>query len=183
VVDDAIRAFVEEAGGYCLLIESNESSNSWTFAQACLSRLLRLYDSALHLPELEPETQSLLSGISHEEWESMREHVGRKLARDYYWEIFEPLEEQKPEPVAGSLSDDLADIWRDLKPGLRECNGTVVAIQDIVWQWRFSFETHWGHHAAGAIAALHALCFGQFADVNRPQSAPAGMLNGRSDTE
>lgn len=114
VVDDAIRAFVAEARAYCLLIEGNDSPNSWAFAQACLAQLLRLYQHALLLPEVQPETTELLDSIEHESWQRIREQVARRLARDYYWTIFEPLENGTPEPVAGSLSDDLADIWRDL---------------------------------------------------------------------
>jgi hypothetical protein len=174
-VDDPIYAFAAEARRYCSLVEGNDPCNSWMFAQACLMQVLRLYDRALLLPEIESETADLLNGINHETWQAVRREVGRKLARDYYWEIFEPLEQAKPEPVLGSLSDDLADIWRDLKTGVAEMDGgRATAINDATWHWRFSFETHWGHHATGAIAALHALCFGQFADGNRPKATLGG---------
>ena len=116
----------------------------------------------------------LLNRIDHEQWQRVREQVGQRLARDLYWVVFEPLEKEKPDPVVGSLSDDLADIWRDLKPGLAEIDSCkATSISDAVWQWRFSFESHWGHHAAEAIAALHAVCFGEFADPERPQAAPS----------
>jgi Domain of unknown function (DUF5063) len=82
-----------------------------------------------------------------------------------YWEIFEPLEAQPPEPVTGSISDDLADIWRDIQVGLQIFDADV---NGAVWHWRFSMETHWGHHAVGAAAALAALCFGPYADESRP---------------
>ena len=72
-------------------------------------------------------------------------------------------------PVAGSLSDDLADIWRDLKLGLLAMESDAAdRSADIAWHWRFSFESHWAQHAAGAIGGLNALCYGQFADPNRP---------------
>jgi len=135
--------------------------------------MLHLYDSALHLPETEPEAADLLPDINHARWQAVRYHVARRLARDYYWVVFEPLEESKPEPVGGSLSDDLADIWRDLKRGITDDQSTPVI--DAVWHLRFSFETHWGRHAVGAIAALHALCFGEFADPSRPQLRPIGQ--------
>lgn len=77
VVDDAIRAFVAEARAYCLLIEGNDSPNSWGFAQACLAQLLRLYQHALLLPEVQPETTELLDSIEHESRQRIREQVAR----------------------------------------------------------------------------------------------------------
>jgi hypothetical protein len=171
-VDDPIIEFVTEARLYCSLVEGSDSSNSWTFAQACLIAVLRLLERALRLPEIDPETTDLLTGISHENWQTMRQEIARKLARDYYWEIFEPFEQEEPKPVLGSLSDALADIWRDLKRGLAEIDrGGATSTSEAVWHWRESFESHWGHHAAAAVFALNALCFGQFADGTRPQTS------------
>jgi len=174
-VDDSINAFLAEARRYCLLVEDSAPLSSWMFAWECLSQVLRLYEMALHLPEVEPERGDLLPSISHETWQALRDHVGRKLSRDYYWDIFEPLEKEKPEPVVGSISDDLADIWRDVKPGIAEIDaGRATSPNEAVWHWRSSFETHWGRHAAGAVVALHSLCFGQFADASRPPAASTG---------
>jgi hypothetical protein len=58
-----------------------------------------------------------------------------------------------------TLSDDLADIYRDLRASLL---GDPARIQtnDALWDLRFSFETHWGQHAVSALAAMQALLFG-----------------------
>lgn len=77
----------------------------------------------------------------------MRTSVAEKLSRDVYWEIFDPLEAQLPEAVLGSISDDLADIWRDVKPAsLAEVNAGAA-----VWNWRFSTETHWARDTPWAL--------------------------------
>jgi hypothetical protein len=168
-VDDSITAFTDQARRYCALLEDEGVRNSWIFAQECLRALLRLYDWALLLPNTEPTTDESLDRIAHLDWEAVRKRVSERLQRDYYWQIFEPLAVEPPEPVAGSLSDDLADIWRELKVGLLAMDDTPHdKNSNIVWHWRFSFESHWAQHAAGAIGALNALCYGQFADPNRP---------------
>jgi hypothetical protein len=67
------------------------------------------------------------------------------------------------------LSDDLADIWHEIKIGLVELdNGEPTSLQEAMWQWRTLFEFHWRRHAAAAIVALTALCYGEFADTSRP---------------
>ena len=168
-MSDSVAIFVAEVRRYCRLIEDDESDNSWVFARDCLTSVLRLYAAALELPAKEPGTVEALNRIDDDAWQRVCQRVGRKLARDCYWEVYEPLEQAQPQSLCGSLSDDLADIWRDVKDGLLSFDsGKQSAVDGAVWHWRFSLESHWGHHAVGAIAALNALCFGPFADVSRP---------------
>jgi len=174
-VDEHIAAFVAEARRYVVVMETDNPDNSWAFAQRSLILVLRLYERVLLLPNMEPETAHGLDLIGHEAWQAQRKRIEQKLSRDYYWCVFEPFEPEKPESIVGSISDDLADIWRDLKAGLTEIDsGKATSISDAVWHWRFSFETHWAQHASGAIVALTALCFGQFADTNRPEGTAEG---------
>lgn len=73
---------------------------------------------------------------------------------DIYWQLFDPYE--FGEAGAGMLSDDFADIYCDLAPGLvaYEAGREGAA----AWQWRFGYENHWGHHAVSALRALHWAC-------------------------
>jgi hypothetical protein len=170
-VDHPISEFAMEAHRYCLLIEDGSFPNWWEFAQACLTQLMRLNQAALLLPEVESKGVKLLERIEHERWNAIRESIAARLAQDYYWEIFNPLEREEPRPLLGSLSDDLAGIWHDLSCGLAVTGSEKTSLaRDIVWHWRFSFETHWEKHAVDAIGALHALSFGNLADGSGPSS-------------
>lgn len=120
--------------------------------QACL---LDLYSEALKLPNATPSDVAEEhvpdgSGIDYQK------QVASKLGnRDLYWEVFDPPEgEQSPD--ARLLSDDLADIHRDIDEGLAHYR-EATADNDAVWTWRFTFEHHWGAHAASAIRAIHHL--------------------------
>lgn len=169
-MSDSTGIFVEEARRYCRLIEEGGSNNSWLFARECLNSVLRLYTAALELPAKEPHTIELPDRIDHSAWQTLYRRVGQKLAREGYWEVFEPFEQEQPESIRSSLPDDLADVWRDVKAGLLAIDkGNQSAVDSAIWHWRFRLESHWGYHAVGAITALNALCFGPFADVSRPQ--------------
>jgi len=153
-------------------MEDNGAPNSWVFAKECLQSVLRLYDQALSLPGTHSEMW-LDESITHEDWKEIMMRIGRRLGGDYYWHVepVEPREADPPQPTLGSLSDDLADIWRELKEGLLALESDPsVDINDVVWHWRYSFEIHWARHAAGAIGALNTLCYGEFADPTRPAS-------------
>ena len=103
--------------------------------------LLLLVANALLLPDLEPTTADPLD--DPEGLDSECQDVAAAAATlgvDLYWEVFDPRE--LSEPVAGSLSDDLADIYRDLRRGLAAAERDI---EEAVWDWRFSYETHWGN--------------------------------------
>lgn len=169
-MNDPVESFIAEARNYCALIETDDEPNSWVFAQKCLAAVLRLHYHALALPAGAPDSADALDQIDHEAWQAIMNRIQQKLARDQYWVIFEPLEEAQPEADIGSISDDLADIWRNIKDGLLWIDrGQPQSINDAVWHWRITFETHWANHASGAACALTALCYGAFADCNRPQ--------------
>jgi hypothetical protein len=66
---------------------------------------------------------------------------------------------EEPDVVVGSLSDDLADIYGDLVAGT-EALAAGAGMMNVIWAWRFSFESHWGSHLLDASRALHHLLTG-----------------------
>ena len=161
-VNDQVADFVAEARRFCTLVES-EGNEATTFEEECLAVLLRLYQRLLLLPRVDPIEFESPERIPHEEWQTVRERTAHRINSDQYWEVFEPFAEKKPEPIYGSISDDLADIWRDLKMGLSALDtGKPNCVESAVWHWRFGFGSHWGYHVAGAIRALTALHAAEF---------------------
>lgn len=91
-----------------------------------LAALATLYAAALSLrgyglPEDAIEPPESLD-VSDEECAGICNRVGEILGeRNFYWTYFDPTIENDPteKPVAGALWDDLGDIYRDVKPGLK----------------------------------------------------------------
>lgn len=102
-MDDAIGAFAAKALQYCAFVDDSRATNSWVFAQVCLTEVLGLYQLALQLPEVAPRSGNLLERINHEAWAAVRTNLARHMARDCCWEVFQPLVVEPPEPVVGSL--------------------------------------------------------------------------------
>ncbi len=84
----------------------------------------------------------------------MYSQLGDRLPFNEYRDSFDPLSATDREFTYSSLADDLADIWRDMAKGLRRLDSGVPA-GVVWWEWRFSFYTHWGAHAAGALRAVY----------------------------
>ena len=64
-------------------------------------------------------------------------------------------------PGIGDLADDLADIYRDIKPGLRALEHNIDEYAATnVFEWKEPlFKTHWGRHAVDAMRILHILVY------------------------
>ena len=149
-----LAAFAAEARTFCRWA-TGEDGAEMNVASA-LRRVSALYAAALELPppftegvstelpEVSPRTGSV---------EIVRARAAR-LPLQLYWEIFDPLESPPVEPVAGSIADDIGDIFQDVASGLALFESGRHA--DALWEWAFNFQVHWGRHAAGAVRALHA---------------------------
>lgn len=89
----------------------------------------------------------------------------------FYWEVFDPSYSEKDgKPIAGwsitdkeasqgSLVDDFTSIYEDLKIELLKIDKikTDDAIEDALWELKFSFAHHWGNHCINALRYLHYL--------------------------
>ena len=161
--------FVQLAEQFCELVEASEGIGREELLHRMHTLLPRLYAQALLLPN-DPEGEDVAEEdddsdeplnhapdpdrSSHEAWQHLYKSLGEKLgSTDFYAEIFDPYHDPPEEAVMGSLADDFADIYRDLKAGLLKWSrGERDA---AVWHWRFDFEAHWGEHASGALRAIH----------------------------
>ena len=113
--------------------------------------LLSLYAAAFTL-EYSPDASELEEErITHEGWEIIRRSFNG-LPFDYYQEMFDPLDFSDSSPVVASLSDDLADIYRDLKPAIIAYDkGKIREAEDNI---KRNFEIHWSEHAISALKAI-----------------------------
>ena len=77
---------------------------------------------------------------------------------DLYFFCYEPFSDAPDPPVASSIASDLAEIYGDLKPGLQALHlDRSRWLNDVLWDWKFGFDTHWGDHAVDSIWAIHKL--------------------------
>ncbi|MBP6003642.1 MAG: DUF5063 domain-containing protein [Pyrinomonadaceae bacterium] len=145
-----IQKFVEIAKQFCTWIEG--SPDDAELEIAAIQRLLAdLHAAVVRLEDLECG-DVMEDEVSTEYWKLVRERF-INLPFDGYWDIFDPLDLEPEPPVFNLLSDDLADIYGDVKEGLLLYEKGFVV--EAVWQWRFTFSTHWGHHLTGAQRAVH----------------------------
>lgn len=103
-------------------------------------------------------------GIEH--WWMLYDSLGALLGKmDAYAEVFDPYVDPPEEPVTGTLSDDLADIYHDLTDGLAKWRrGEHAAAAE---RWGEYFTIHWGEHVTGALRAIRTLAYPYHWDLSR----------------
>jgi Domain of unknown function (DUF5063) len=108
-----------------------------------------------------PDVGKLMTGsqITWDERNEIVQRLKRQVGKsDYYKVVFDPWKTEDPEVMHGSISDDLADIWRDLKHGMLVL--TKDDASNAICEWRFHFFFHWGpRHATHVLRPLLPLAF------------------------
>ena len=153
---DIVPQFVSAAREYRLIIDQATVRSPHQFLVLVQTALARLYSLALLLPDADPTTDvEPPDGMSHDEWHQLYERLAGHLgSSDLYWMVFDPIDPDDHDSNPHTLADDLSDIYRDLARATVEAQRELSA--DALWSLRFSFETHWGHHAVNALAAIHS---------------------------
>ena len=146
----SIERFVDTARRFCLWAEG-DPQDSRSEARTARRLVAELYLHVMDLPDVSGDADA--PEIGDDQYRLIFKRFGA-LPFNYYSQCFNPLVVPAEEPVIADVADDLADIWRDVKRGLVLYERG--AIEAAVWEWRFNFSAHWGHHACGSLYALHA---------------------------
>ena len=145
----AAAAFVCQAWQFCAFVEKAHEYSLGERLRVARQQLTSLYDCATLLPDTEAtKGDEPVTPGAPSQWPGFERF-------EAYWEVFDPY--QRSTPVGGSLSDDVLDIYGDLRRGLSLWD-TEASRPAALWDWRFHFEVHWGDHAVDALRALHHAC-------------------------
>ncbi|MBR1564366.1 MAG: DUF5063 domain-containing protein [Paludibacteraceae bacterium] len=152
--------FVTVAVQTCLLLEHIEEQEKQDAAEKLLLYLPLLYQKtrAIVLPEEEPEGFQQ-QFVTEEDYNYISEGIKQMLGSDdVYLEVFVEDMRYSAEPVSAFISENLADIYQELKDmagGYQTENLQVM--QDSVIACVESFHMHWGQKLLNAMRALHSL--------------------------
>lgn len=146
----SVRSFAETTRRFCSLLE-NEPRSLADNLRELRRAVAELHLALLHLPVVEAQTDAGEPAVVG------RVAEGRSglLPTTLYWDVFDPLTDEPGSPVANSITDDLGDIYADLKRGLGLFDAGFES--DAAWHWRFTFDIHWGEHLVGLERALYWL--------------------------
>lgn len=167
--------FVTVALEFCNFLEKTDERTRDEFTQTCVKLLPLLYLKACLLPDCEPEEiEENEKFVTEEVYEYIRNRIAGLLGdQDAYLEVFHSDMQYSDTPIAACLSENLADIYQDIKDfisvyRLGEEKSMLVALSNC----RENFRHYWGQKLVNAQRPLHAICFTESPDDGTGNGKP-----------
>jgi hypothetical protein len=155
--------FVTVTAEFCTFLEQVESMKRNTFVDISLKIVPLLYLKASMLPECEwMGEDNLESYVTEDVYEILRMDIASVMGeKDDYLEVFLPDMAYSDTPIKKCISEDLADIYQDVKDfvfvfrlGLNETmNDALVCCKE-------NFGLLWGQKLVNTMRALHNVKYG-----------------------
>ena len=158
IFEKNVIEFVTVAAEFCAFLERAESMKRSTFVDTSLKILPLLYLKASMLPKCEtigdeaPETY-----VTEEIYEILRINLAGLMGdKDDYLDVFVQDMVYSDQPIKKSISEDLADIYQDLKDFISVFQlGLNETMNDSLVICKEHFEEFWGQRLVNTMRALH----------------------------
>jgi hypothetical protein len=128
-----------------------------------LQRILPLmYLKASLLPQLESYFEDGNEKfVTESDWVKIHSTLREKFGTaDDFMEVFDDRMSDSEGPVISSISENLADMYQDIKDFLLLYQtGTTEVMNDAVWECRLNFETFWGQKLVNSMRAIHKFIY------------------------
>lgn len=156
--------FVTVAVQYCAFLENTGTVTESDFTDKLTKLLPLLYLKASLIPETdtvndeEPEIT-----VTEEDYH----YISSKLynifsSNDTYLEVFLQDMKYSETPISASISEDLADIYQDLKNFVTIFErGITENMNDALYVCNENFKTYWGQKLVNVLRALHSLKYSE----------------------
>lgn len=99
--------------------------------------------------------------VTEPDWIRIHDILREKFGTaDDYLEVFDEKINETGEHVVSSISENMADIYQDIKDFLiLYQTGTTEVMNDAVWECRLNFETFWGQKLLNSMRAIHKFIY------------------------
>lgn len=173
IYSKSVVEFVTVANEYCHFIERinvYSTSHALSIAQKILPLV---YLKAALLPEidkiLEEETEKFVSEL---DYTILLQNWMKKLGGfDSFKEVFKPGMEFSDEALESSISENLLDIYQDLKNFISSYSlGNEDVMNDSLSECVYQFREYWGQRLVNVLRAIHMLLMSGAVLENSPSS-------------
>jgi hypothetical protein len=154
--------FVAVANEFCKYAEHASELKGDEMLKIMQRILPLMYLKASLLPQLDPFFEDGNEKfVTEADWTGINETLMEKFgtANDYL-EVFDEKINDTEGPVVASISEDIADIYQDMKDFLLLYQtGTGEVMNDAVWECRMNFENFWGQKLVNSMRAIHKFIY------------------------
>ncbi|MFW5754921.1 MAG: DUF5063 domain-containing protein, partial [Marinilabiliaceae bacterium] len=181
-----VLEFVTVAREFCNWLEGTPNFERREFIDTGRKMLPLLYLKASVLPKTEEmlEDDFLEKFVSEEEYQQILNAVLAKMGPyNDYLEVFTADMQRSVEPLTATVSENLADIYQDIKDFLMSYRTAVTEIMnDALLELNQNFEEYWGQKLVNVLRALHNVAFsGENIDEDEDEEDPLNDKRNKED--
>lgn len=172
--------FVTVGVEFCSYIERASGSDRTSFIDTGVKILPLLYLKAVLLERFEEEGSGHTEKFVTEEiYEYVRGSMEKLLGTgDTYLETFHDDMEFSEEPAVASVSEDLADVYQDVKDFVSVYSlGHPDTMREALAECSRNFASYWGQKLVNALRVLHWLRFSSDGEEEGEESVPGNEEN------
>lgn len=154
--------FVAVANEYCKYAERASEVKGDELLKILQRILPLMYLKATLLPQLNPFFEDGNEKfVTEADWNKVHDILRGKFGTaDDFLEVFDEKMKDSDAPVISSISENMADIYQDIKDFLLLYQtGTAEVMNDAVWECRLNFETVWGQKLLNSLRAIHRFIY------------------------
>lgn len=162
VYSSSVIEFVTVGKEFCVWLETLETQEPKDFVATSLKILPLLYLKSTMLPDLETELDDYLEQfVTEEDYEIVKYLVQTKMGpSDDYLEVFTAEMQRSDLPLTSTVSENMADIYQDIKDFLMNYRTAVTEIMnDALVKLVQNFQTYWGQRLVNMLRALHQVYY------------------------
>ena len=162
VYSKKVIEFVTVAAETCLFLEHTSEFSKTDFVEKIVKILPLLYLNASLTDIPESVYEDIPERfVNEEDYQYVRQQVEQLLSSDdSYLEVFHPDMALSDTPIAAFVSENMADIYQELKDFAANYQlGDIDIMNDALVACLDAFGEHWGQKLLNALRALHAVRF------------------------
>ena len=160
VYSSEMLAFVKAADACCAFLEQLTDIEGKAFIIESVKHLSAVYASFLNTGKSEPVLESPSEPtVTEQEWSELFQRIAMILGpHNDILRMADEGEFDRSEVVNHTISEDLADLYQDLRDFTSiYSRGVEEFMNDAAWELGEHFAEHWGAKLLRALQALHEL--------------------------
>ncbi|MBC8321192.1 MAG: DUF5063 domain-containing protein [Bacteroidetes bacterium] len=149
------------ANEFCYFFDTIDSKDKQTILEFTQRILPLLYLKGSLLPNVTPEyPESNERFVTEEQWERIFTVLRDKFGKDDEYWVIDPQYINETEPLKASLSENITDIYQDMKDFiLLMQKNTLAARENAVSECSLLMANHWGYRIGNIFARIHHLIY------------------------
>lgn len=162
VYSNNVIEFVAVANEYCNFVEKIAELSKEELLDKSVKLMSLLYLKACLLPANEQiNEEGNEKFVTEFDWQFVHNGIEQLLGNDdIYLDFFDVNMNETPEPVASSISENMADIYQDLKDFLEVYKLENEELSnDALYDCKKNFDEYWGFRLVNSMRIIHFLRF------------------------